>query len=354
LNPNPSILSVGRALPDHYADQETLIEVLRAQWSRKHHNADRIDQLHRSVKVAGRHLALPVEAYERLTSFAQANTVWKEVAPGLAQKALEEALSQAGLEARELDQLMFVSVTGMSAPSVDALLMNRMPLRRDLKRVPVFGLGCVAGAAGIARVSDALRAFPDGLGALVSVELCSLTWQREDLSIPNVIASGLFGDGAAAVIVGGANRPAKRRPRVVATRSVFYPDTERVMGWDIVDSGFKIVLQATVPNLVRDHLRGDVDAFLSDHGLARRDIRRWVAHSGGPKVLEAFEEAFEQPRASFGKTWASLEKVGNLSSASVLFVLADELASDEAEPGDWGLLLAMGPAFCSELVLLRW
>ncbi|MFM2153034.1 MAG: chalcone/stilbene synthase family protein, partial [Pseudomonadota bacterium] len=303
----PSILSVGRALPPHHADQETLMGVLRAQWSRKHHNADRIDQLHRSVKVAGRHLVLPVEAYEKLGSFAQANAVWREAAPGLAQAALEDALSKAGVEARELDQLMFVSVTGISAPSVDALLMNRMPLRRDLKRVPVFGLGCVAGAAGIARVSDALRAFPDGLGALVSVELCSLTWQREDVSIPNVIASGLFGDGAAAVLVGGARRPAKRHPRIVATRSVFYPDTERVMGWDIVDSGFKIVLQATVPNLVREHLRGDVDAFLEEHGLARKDIRRWVAHSGGPKVLEAFEDAFEQPREAFRKTWESLE-----------------------------------------------
>ncbi|HZR08620.1 MAG TPA: 3-oxoacyl-[acyl-carrier-protein] synthase III C-terminal domain-containing protein, partial [Myxococcales bacterium] len=246
----------------------------------------------------------------------------------------------------------FVTVTGIATPSIDARLVVPLGLRSDVKRVPIFGLGCVAGAAGLARVADALRGVPGEVAVLLAVELCSLTLQREDLSIPNIIASGLFGDGAAAAVLDGGARG--RGPRIAATRSVFYPGTERVMGWDVVDSGFKVVLSPGVPQLVRDRLRADVDAFLAARGLQRKDIAHFICHTGGPKVLEAFEEALEVPRQAMQRSWDSLQTSGNLSSASVLFVLADLLASGEARPGDRGLLLAMGPGFCSELVLLEW
>jgi alkylresorcinol/alkylpyrone synthase len=305
------------------------------------------------VRVGGRHLALPLERYEELDSFAARNDAWIAAAVELGKSALEQALHRADLRPRDVDHLYFVTVTGLSTPSVDARLVNRMGLRADLKRVPIFGLGCVAGAAGLARASDAVRAFPGQVAAILAVELCSLTLQREDLSIANIIASGLFGDGAAAALIGGADRPG-RGPRVLATRSIFYPDTERVMGWDVVDSGFKVVLSPQVPQLVRERVRSDVDAFLEAHRLARSGIRHWICHTGGPRVLEAFEEALELPREALRRTWDSLREVGNLSSASVLFVLRDLLDSGEARPGDLGLLIAMGPGFCSELVLLRW
>jgi alkylresorcinol/alkylpyrone synthase len=246
-----------------------------------------------------------------------------------------------------------VTVTGLATPSIEARLTNRLGFRSDIKRTPIFGMGCVAGAAGTARAADYLRAFPSHTALVLSVELCSLTLQREDLSIPNIIASGLFGDGAACLVMQGAQVGAKG-PRAVASQAVFYPDTERIMGWDVVDSGFKVVLSAKVPNLVRDNIRGDVDGFLASHGLKRSDIRHWVAHTGGPKVLQAFEESLELPRRVLARSWASLKEVGNLSSASVLFVLSEILESEEPQPGDWGLLMAMGPGFCAELVLLRW
>ena len=187
------------------------------------------------------------------------------------------------------------------------------------------------------------------------MELCSLTLQREDLSIPNIIASGLFGDGAACVVLqGGDKAPGGAGPRVVATRSVLYPQTERIMGWDVMDSGFKVVLSAKVPQLVREHIREDVDGFLGAHGLTRKDIKHWVAHTGGPKVLQAFEESLEMEAGALERSWKSLHEVGNLSSASVLFVLSDMLESGAAKPGDWGVMMAMGPGFCAELVLLRW
>ena len=349
----PHIVAASAALPPHYVDQETLLAAFRAYWAEKHFNLDRLEQLHRAVRVGGRHLALPMERYLELDSFAKRNDAWITAAVDLGESALKEALLRADLRPADIDHFYFVTVTGLATPSIDARLVNRMGLRADMKRVPIFGLGCVAGAAGLARAADAVRAFPGEIAALLAVELCSLTLQREDLSVANIIASGLFGDGAAAVLIGGAERPV-RGPRVVATRSVFYPETERVMGWDIVDSGFKVVLSPEVPQLVRARVRADVDSFLASHGLSRGDVRHWICHSGGPRVLEAFEEALELPRPALQRTWDSLHQVGNLSSASVLFVLRDLLDSREAKPGDVGLLIAMGPGFCSELVLLRW
>jgi alkylresorcinol/alkylpyrone synthase len=194
----------------------------------------------------------------------------------------------------------------------------------------MFGLGCVAGAAGTARLADYLRGHPDQVGVLLSVELCSLTLQRGDFSVANLIASGLFGDGAAALVGLGENRARDfKGPTVVGAMSRFYPDTERVMGWDVTDTGFQIVLDAS-------------------------DIHTVVAHPGGPKVLTAFEDALCLPEAALARTWASLKDVGNMSSASVLFVLRDTLADTPPPPGAYGLMMAMGPGFCSEFVLLRW
>ena len=348
----PRILSVAQALPAHFVDQDKLLAAFRELWGQKHFNLDRLEQLHRAVRVGGRHLALPIDAYRQLESFSARNAAWTRAAVEVGEDAVRKALLAADVAPSQVDHLYFVTVTGIATPSVDARLVERLGLRPDVKRVPIFGLGCVAGAAGLARVADVLRGGGEEIGVLLAVELCSLTLQRDDISIPNIIASGLFGDGAAAAVLDGGAR--RRGPRIAATRSVFYPGTERVMGWDVVDSGFKVVLSPAVPQLVREKLREDVDSFLAAQGLSRGDIRHWVCHTGGPKVLEAFEEALELPRSAMQRSWDSLQEVGNLSSAAVLFVLGDLLASKEAKAGDRGVLLAMGPGFCSELVLLEW
>jgi alkylresorcinol/alkylpyrone synthase len=353
------IAAVGRALPPHYYDQETLLGALKRRWSDRFFNPERLERLHQNVLVGGRHLALPIEEYDGLTTWGKANDAWIRVAQEVGEQAIRDGLQRAGLTPADVDTLIFVTVTGVATPSIDARLINRLGLPPRVKRLPIFGLGCVAGAAGIARAADYVRAYPDQVAVLLSVELCSLTLQPEDLSIPNLIASGLFGDGAAAAVVTGGDRPlavpgSAGGPRVAATRSVFYPDSERVMGWDISESGFRIVLSAEVPQVVRDFLRRDVDAFLADQGLCRADISSWVCHPGGPKVLEAMQESLELPAGALDVTWRSLQEVGNLSSTSVLLVLADTLESHRPAPGSWGMLLAMGPGFCSELVLLQW
>ena len=347
------IASVGEAFPPHYYPQETLLDEFKRLWSQRFFNQDRLEALHRNVQVGGRHLALPIEEYTKLESWGQSNDAWIRVAQDVGERAIRKALEKAGLEPTDVDCLIFVSVTGVATPSIDARLVNRLGLSSRVKRLPVFGLGCVAGAAGIARAADYVKAYPDEVAVLLSVELCSLTLQRKDLSIPNLVSSGLFGDGAAAVVMVGSERPATG-PRVVSTRSVFYPDTERVMGWDISEEGFRVVLSAEVPEVTRRNLRQDVDGFLGDQGLTRGDIGSWVAHPGGPKVLTALEEALELGPEALRLTRESLDKVGNLSSTSVLLVLQQTIESQRPTPGTLGMLLAMGPGFCSELVLLEW
>jgi alkylresorcinol/alkylpyrone synthase len=347
------IASVGHAFPDNYYDQEELIRAFKKHWAGRHHNLNRLEDLHRHVLVGGRHLAQPLEAYDKLQSFTDSNRVFIDVAKELGARALEDGLTTAGLEPYEVDHLFFVTTTGIATPSIDALLVNRLSLRTDIKRTPIFGLGCLAGAAGVARASDYLRSFPDHVAVLVSVELCSLTLQKEDFSIPNIIASGLFGDGAAAAVLVGENRPSDG-PKILSTRSFFYPDTEHVMGWNVTKEGFGVVLSADVPKVAREHVGANVDQFLTENGLGRDDITSFICHPGGPKVLQAFQDALHLPDKALTSAWECLRKVGNLSSASVLMILRESMNGSRPPTGSYSLMMAMGPGFCSELVLLQW
>ncbi|MEZ5962939.1 MAG: 3-oxoacyl-[acyl-carrier-protein] synthase III C-terminal domain-containing protein [Planctomycetota bacterium] len=346
------IAAAGRALPEHYYDQATLSAYLAQVWADRPSVVARLRNLHESVQVEGRHLALPLEAYAELTTFGRCNDAWIRAAVELGEQAVDRALRGAGLQPKDVDAIFFSTVTGLASPSIEARLANRMGFRPDVKRIPMFGLGCVAGAAAVSRAADYVRAYPEHVAVVLTVELCSLTLQRDDCSVANLISTGLFGDGAAAAVVCGQARRATG-PEILATRSVFYPDTEEVMGWNISERGFEIVLSPAVPSVARERLGGDVDAFLRAHGLGRRDIRRWVCHPGGPKVLQALQDALGLRREDLATSWQNLAERGNLSSASVLLILADNL---EAPPptGSHGLMLAMGPGFCSELLLLRW
>ena len=350
------IAAAAGALPEHYYTQDELIGGFVQFWSEQHHNPERLIRLHEAVQVGGRHLALPMDRYMGM-SFGEANDAFIKVGTTSGEQAVRNALREANLEPKDIDVIFTTTVTGVATPSIDARLVNKLGLRSDVKRVPMFGLGCVAGAAGISRMNDYLRGHPGEVGVLLSVELCSLTLQRGDFSVPNMIASGLFGDGAAAVIGIGKERAKTMKlagPTVVTTRSRFYPNTERVMGWDVGDTGFQIVLAASVPDVVRQFIRDDVDGFLSEHDLRRSDIQQWICHPGGPKILTAFEDCLALPDNALQKTWTSLKEVGNLSSASVLLVLRDTINDVETPSSDVGMLMAMGPGFCSELVLLKW
>jgi alkylresorcinol/alkylpyrone synthase len=347
------ITSVASAFPKHYYPQSVLLDALKQMWGPRLENPAVLDRLYTRIGVDARYTALPVEDYPHLDRWGTANQHWIEVAQDLGEKALGCALKRAKLEPTEIGALFFVSITGIASPSIEARLINRMGLSTNMKRIPIFGLGCVAGAAGIARAADYVRAFPNQVAAVLSVELCSLTFQQNDLSVANMISAGLFGDGAAAVLVAGADRKMPG-PSVLATRSVFYPNTEQVMGWDISEKGFQIVLSKEVPEVVEKHLAADVDSFLHDQGISRSDLQSYILHTGGPRVLEATEHALNLPKGALDASWECLRRTGNLSSASVLLVLEEVVTRRRPAAGSYSLLAAMGPAFCSELVLLRW
>ena len=347
------IASVARALPPYRFSQQEIFEALAHHWQKQLDNPELLSRFHHRVGVATRHFVLPLDGYDNLTRWGDANRVWLEKAEELGEQAIDLALQRAGMERSRISALLTVSVTGIASPSLDAHLTNRMRLPADMRRTPIFGLGCVAGAAGIAQAADYVRAYPDRVAVLLSVELCSLTWQRSDLTIANLIASGLFGDGAAAVVVAGDD-VAAQGPEIVDTASSFYPDTEGAMGWDISEEGFRIVLSADVPAIIRAKLPGDVDALLARNELTRSDVGSWVLHTGGPKVLDAMAGSLGLEREACAASWDSLREVGNLSSASVLLVLEEIMQNRRPAPGTWGVLAALGPGFCAQLVLLRW
>jgi alkylresorcinol/alkylpyrone synthase len=311
-------------------------------------------RLHANADVTARHTVLPISEYTRAGAGSVfANDRYIEEATALGERALRFALASAGLEPHALDLLIVTSVTGVAVPSLDARLIPRLGLRPDIKRLPVFGLGCVAGAAGLARLHDYLLAWPGHAAAVLAVELCSLTLPRTEVTTADLVASALFGDGAAAVVATGS-APVSRFPQVIATKSEVYPDSADTLGWRLGAEGFRIVLTADLAEVVERQLNGSVTAFLGEHGLTIDDIRRWICHPGGPKVLDAAQRALKLPDSALAASRRSLAEAGNMSSVSVLHILELTADSDPPAPGSFGLMIGLGPGVSAELLLLRW
>ncbi|NEM92432.1 type III polyketide synthase [Galbitalea soli] len=344
------IAAVAPALPVHRYTQAEITAELTPLLAHSDGHRAVLARTHGNTRIDTRHTALPLERYRGLGSFGETNALFIQLATELCAEALTTALDSAGIAPAEVDFILFTSVTGISAPSIDALLVARLGLRPDVKRLPSYGLGCVAGAAGIARVSDYLVGHPTEVGVLVAVELCSLTLQRGDASMANFVATGLFGDGAAAVVLVGDDRP-EPGPTVRDTRSVTYPDSEGVIGFVVGETGFEIILTAEVAEVIGRHFPSNVASFLADNGLGIHDVDEWFAHPGGPRVLEAFADALRLGDDALARSYRSLAAVGNLSSVAVLHVLADGFAEP---PGTTGLLFAVGPGVSAEFVLLEW
>lgn len=354
------VVAVEPVLPEHVYAQETITAALGPLVAPDPARAALLRRLHASTEVRSRHLVLPLEEYAGLHSLGASNAVFIREGTRLVEQACRRALTAAGLEPGDVDHVFATSVTGVAAPSLDVLLAERLGLRSDVRRTPSFGLGCAGGAGGLARVHDHLLGRPREVSLLMSVELCSLTLQHGDDSTANMVASGLFGDGAAAAVVVGARHPLahpvaghRRTAEVVDTRSVLYPGTTAELGWEVRDTGFAIVLSARLPDLLRAHLLPDVKGLLAEHYLTPAEVPTWVVHAGGPRVIDAVRDAVGLSEDDVRESRASLAEVGNLSSASVLDVLARTLARSDAPPGSPAVLMAFGPGVSCELVLLR-
>ncbi|MEK6709848.1 MAG: 3-oxoacyl-[acyl-carrier-protein] synthase III C-terminal domain-containing protein, partial [Nitrospinota bacterium] len=303
-------------------------------------------------QVAARTSAVPIEEVFRERSFEEKNDLYTQKAIELAEEAARRALGQAGVAPEEIDLIISVSCTGFMIPSVDAHLINRLEMRPDTKRLPMTEMGCAAGATALARASEYLRAFPRHKALVLSVELATLTFQPGDLSMDNLVSAAIFGDGAAAAVLAGDTR----RPgaRIVDCRTTTLPGTTGLMGFHLSNSGFRIILSKEIPSAVRARVKPVVEGFLRDNGLSLQDIRHFVFHPGGKRILEVYHSELGLPEESLRFSAKVLREHGNLSSSSVLVILEEVLRSGEAEAGDNGLLLAMGPGFTIEQLLLRW
>ncbi len=351
----PVICGAATSLAAHKYGQRELAHAVQSFFGEQDVSHAALERFFRRVGVEERYLALPAHEYATRAGLKARNEVWLDTALQLAEAAVSNALADAGLPPEDLTALFSVTSTGVAVPSLDARLMNRLPLSAALKRMPLFGLGCLGGVAGVARAADYLRAYPSEAAVLLTVELCSLTVQRDDRSIANVISTGLFGDGAAALVLVGAEHPrAADGQRLLDNLSHFFPDTERLMGWDVVDSGFKIVLSPEIPALAQRRLGPVVDVLLARNDLTRDAISAWIVHPGGPAVMKAIGEGLGLASDALRNSERSLARVGNLSSASVLFLLDDFRRRVRPARDQYAVLLALGPGFSAEAVLVKW
>jgi alkylresorcinol/alkylpyrone synthase len=355
----PQILAVRSALPDYHCVQAEFTHMFADRGNMG--NAERIlmERLHAAAEVTTRYTVLPLAECGVLQGAEAVNDRYIDEATELGERALRRALDAAGLSAADLDLLIVTSVTGVAVPSLDARLIPRLGLRRDIRRLPIFGLGCVAGAAALGRLHDYLLGWPGQTAALLAVELCSLNWPTNGITAADMVAAGLFGDGAVALIArGGQAAPAAdgaaRGPTVIASRSAVYPDSGDALGWRLSTDCFRIVLTTELPAVVERGLADSVTGFLGEHDLAIDDIASWICHPGGPKVIDAVQRALKLPDSAVAASRRSLAEVGNMSSASVLHIL--EMISDTERPpaGSPGLMIGLGPGVSAELVLLRW
>jgi alkylresorcinol/alkylpyrone synthase len=346
------IINAVTAYPENQVHQHDVQLFLKSVWPDK---SDFIEQFMESTSVKSRNLTLPLDHYQDLGDSGKRNRIWKDEALRLQNKNIKKILHDSEIDIKDIGLLVSASTTGIAVPSLEALLLNQFSFASTTKRLPIFGLGCLAGVAGINRVNDYLNGNPTQAAILMVTELCSLTYQFSDQRTANIIGTALFGDGAGAVLMVGNSHPLSKKAsfEIIATESVFYPNTERLMGWDMVESGFQIVLSSEIPNLVREHVGKDIVSFLKKKSLTLHDISFYVAHPGGPKVLEALQDAIEISKDKLALSWESLYQHGNTSASSVINVLEQTILTADIAPGSLGLMMAMGPGFSLELGVVK-
>lgn len=337
-------------LPYKISQQETKDKALQ-MFSANFPEANRLIFAFDNTEITERNFCMPLSYYTRPNTFEERNNDYIRAALKYSVQAIEDCIVKAGIRKEDITDILFVSTTGLATPSIDALIINQMKLNQHINRTPVWGLGCGGGVSGMAKANMAAIANPSAVVLLVAVELCSLTLIKSDYSKSNFIGSSLFSDGIAACIVKGDNHPHHTGIKYVASSSKLYYDSLEVMGWDFQDSGFKVLFSKDIPAFIRSHIREDITEFLDRQQLSLGDIKHFIFHPGGKKVLDAYGDALEMNGGFLTNTRSVMNDYGNMSSASVLYVL-EKFMSEGFTPG-YGLMLAMGPGFSSEMVLLK-
>jgi alkylresorcinol/alkylpyrone synthase len=354
----PKIVSVGTALPNNKVNQENTVHFVRNLFSSSYQNLDRLLKVFQNGGIQTRYFAKELEWYSKDHSFGERNDLFIYEAVELGKKAIYSCLENNSVLIHEIDALFLITSSGLSTPSLDARILNEVPFRTDIKRIPIWGLGCAGGASGLSRAFEFCLAYSSAKVLVLAVELCSLTFQKGDCSKSNLIGTSLFADGAACTLITGDDFEislGKKRTQlnIMATHSAIMPDSLDVMGWDIKNEGLYVVFSKDIPSIVKNWMRPQVEAFLLANQLALEDLSHFIAHPGGKKVLEAFEEALGFTSIMTSIARDVLTSHGNMSSVTILFVL-ERFLQKEVNKGEWGLAAALGPGFSAEILLVRW
>lgn len=347
--------SINLTYPDNYYSQDRLFEELSTQWKEHFYNPERLKRFHKNVLVKGRHLALTLSEYTKLKGHEDKNAMFQNIALKLIEKSVSELIESSGIDVTTIDAIFSNTVTGLSVPSLEALLMHKIPFSAHTKRIPLFGLGCMAGVSGINRASEYLKVYPSKAVLFFSVELCSLTVQFDDFSIENLISTALFGDGMASVLLVGEDHPLKKNAPLqwIGSNQLLIPNSKDVMGWEFRNSGQKVILDSHVPKITEKYLSSFIETSLQNLKLSTADITHFMSHPGGPKVLEAVEKAMGFNSDELHYSWNCLKEKGNMSSVSVLKIINDHL-NNPGENKDHAVSFAMGPGFSMEAGVFKW
>jgi alkylresorcinol/alkylpyrone synthase len=349
------IVSIATANPAHVIDREQAARVLIRHAQRLRLNEERFLEILENTQIESRYAVLGADEIDAPLSLEQRNDLYIEQSIELGERVARAAIAGAGLTPPDIDSIISVSCTGYMIPALDAYLLNRMGLSPNIRRTPITELGCVAGAVGLARAWEELQVYPDSNVLLLSVELPTLTFQPNDARAAQIISSMIFTDGAAAVVLSSRPpRPLRPSPRLLARRMYTMNNTLDDMGYNLDGEGLHIILSSGVPSLIQRTLPAQLDALLGPHGLTRSDLKWFAMHPAGPKVLTLLEQELGLGPEQLAASWKVLRRYGNMSSAAVLFVLAEMLENAPAQPGDPGIIVAFGPGITGEIVLARW
>lgn len=357
----PAVISIAEALPPYKVEQERAVEFARELFSESYQDIERLLKVFQNGQIESRRFVKDIDWFRKDRSFKERNDAYIDMAVDLGAEAMTKCLSNGAflkreVECQEIDAVFFISSTGMATPSIDARIMNKLPFSPHVKRIPIWGLGCAGGAAGLSRAYEYCLAFPKAKVLVLSVELCSLTFQKNDRSKSNLVGTSLFADGVSCALVCGdevIGLHAKRVPEITATQSTLMPDSLDVMGWDIKNEGLYVIFSRDIPTIIENWLQPNVSSFLEGEGVEIGQLRYFIAHPGGKKVLDAYASSLGIDRQMMDISKRVLSEFGNMSSATILYVLKRHMELNP-KAGEYGLAGALGPGFSSELLLMRW
>lgn len=348
----PRIIAVATAVPEYHLDQTAASEFARNHFKSRLKELNRLLPIFANSGIKNRYFCRPLEWMLHARSLEERNQAYIECATELSATAALKLFEQANMSPHDFDYIIYINTTGLSTPSIDARLINELDLRHDIHRSPIWGLGCAGGTAGLSHAYRYLLGHPKAKVLLIATELCGLTFLPDDYSKSNLVATALFGEGSAAVLLTG-DEVAGDGLDIIGTKSTFYPDSLDVMGWNIVSHGLQVVFAQRIPDIVKEHAAKDVSDFLIEHNLTLADISAFLFHPGGTKVIKAYEKALDLHNNELGLSRSILDDYGNMSSVTVLYVLQRYMNQNKEGNGGYGILSALGPGFCSESMLIK-